>query len=112
MFRTGKHLSAHSMARPKQIQAVLFWFCLLAVGCTYAEDQFEEVGAANSRVLAAYIYMDGYCGTSHQLTIPIFAPARSEDVDLCIMQILSTDCATWGSQNNLPGACLAVSIQL
>ena len=104
MMREGKYLS--------RVCAVLLAALTLCLQCTYAEDQFEDPISANARVLAAYAYKDSACGTSHQLTIPILGNARSEDVDVCVTEIMASDCANWGSENNLPVTCLAISIQL
>lgn len=127
MLWGGKHLSRRTILidQPKMDRAYFIpfvsdWKCLpsylsliiLLMSCTYAEDQFEEPEEANARVLAAYAYKDNACGTSHQLTIPILSNARSEDVDLCITEIMASDCAAWGSENNLPLACLAISIEI
>ena len=67
---------------------------------------------ANTRIAAAYLYKDSQCQTNHSITIPVFTKARGSDVDLCVLQLLNTDCLTWSSDQNVPAACLAISIQL
>ena len=84
----------------------------LLVFCTTSDDTLLSPGEANLRVLAAYAAKDLECGQQHQLTIPVFADATAESIDLCVFNILSQPCSVWGGADNLPAACLAISISL
>jgi hypothetical protein len=94
-------------------------FCLVlataggaALRCTTEEDSELSPTEANWRILAAYAAKDIQCGQIHQVTVPIFADASAESVDLCVFDILAQSCTTWGGTENLPAACLAIQIHL
>lgn len=82
------------------------------VACTTEEDTLISPGEANSRILAAYAAKDIQCDQTHLLTVPVFLDATAESVDLCVYNILAQTCEVWGGTENLPLACLAISVGL
>ena len=48
----------------------------------------------------------------HVLTIPVFIDVTAESVGLCVFDLLGQSCDVWGSEDNLPFACLALSAKV
>lgn len=95
------------------IRSVLTLLCIAAVSaCTTDEDTLLSPAEANTRILAAYAAKDLQCGQTHLLTVPVFVDATAESVGLCIFDLLGQTCEVWGSSENLPLACLAISVSL
>lgn len=95
--------------RAAKIAPVLLLAAALSV-CTTEDDTLLSPAEANERILAAYAAKDLQCDQQHALTVPVFADATEESVGLCIFDLLGQSCEVWGSADNLPIACLAISI--
>ncbi|MEQ9365778.1 MAG: hypothetical protein RIF32_16160 [Leptospirales bacterium] len=92
------------------IRATISVACLGAALCTTEDDTLLTPGEANLQILAAYAAKDLQCDQTHVLTIPVFTDASAESVGLCVFDLLGQSCDVWGSAENLPLTCLAISV--
>ncbi len=81
-------------------------------GCNSHEIQFYDAGTANEKIYAAYLAQDQVCGASHVLVLPVVTEVRRSDVEACVSQILSLDCATWALNDPTPALCLLMQADL
>jgi len=98
--------------RAKALRACQAVILIWSAHCLTAEDQGIPPEEANVQILSAYAAKDLECGQQHVLTIPVTNRADRRSVDACVLNILAVDCAVWGSESNLPEACLAILVQL
>ncbi|MCR9143564.1 MAG: hypothetical protein NXI24_15055 [bacterium] len=83
-----------------------------ATVCTTEEDTLLSPAEANAQILAAYAAKDIQCDQTHVLTIPVFVDASAQSVGLCVFDLLGQSCEVWGSDENLPLTCLAISVAI
>lgn len=105
------HIYIRSLGRNLETLVYVSTFIFFVTGCaTRAEDGYISMGESNTRIAAVYLYKDSQCGVSHQVSIPVMGKAKTEDLELCMLQILSTDCSIWNGASNIPAACLAILV--
>ncbi len=95
-----------------KISAFLYFILMGVAGCTTKEDQLLSPGEANEKIITTLFLKDTMCGTTHQVTFPVFTDVRMDSVSLCLQHIYVTDCDTWKDQTELPVSCSSLAIHL
>ena len=89
------------------LTAVLGW----TLACSRSEANQYDPGEANILVAAAYSAKDGECGTTHTFNSILFFPADRENVQLCVVAILETNCTNWSVADPTPDSCKFIGVQ-
>lgn len=109
--RVNKYTMAFLFASRTRNLFFTVLYCIAVLGsCLEAEDSQYTAEEANLEVFLAYTLQNARCESERAMDTFLFASTRKEDIELCMLAILSTPCPAWQS-NEAVLACMAVSVQ-